>query len=94
VVDAGTGKTVDISSRALRFTTAVPLRAGDKVKVTLNWPVLLDDTCPLKMVIYGRVVRTDGESATVRIGQHELRTRAGQPALLLGLAGRDERAML
>jgi hypothetical protein len=77
VVDAGKGKTLNMSSNSVRFTTGLALRAGDKVKVALNWPVLLDATCRLKMVIYGSVVRSDGDSATVRIRQHELRTRAG-----------------
>ena len=85
VLDAGMGKTLDISSNAVRFTTGLALSPGDKVKVAVNWPVLLDATCRLKMVIYGLVVRSDGNSATVRIRQHELRTRAGA-------AARDESA--
>jgi hypothetical protein len=86
VLDAGMGKTLDISSNSLRFTTGLALQPGDKVKVAVNWPVLLDATCRLKMVIYGRVVRSDGNSATVRIRQHELRTRAA------GVAGPDKSA--
>jgi hypothetical protein len=77
VLDAGMGKTLNMSSNSLHFTTGLALHAGDKVKVAVNWPVLLDATCRLKMVIYGSVVRSDGNSATVRIRQHELRTRAG-----------------
>jgi len=77
VLDAGIGKTLDMSSNSLRFTTGLALQAGDKVKIAVNWPVLLGATCRLKMIIFGRVVRSDGASATVRIRQHELRTRAG-----------------
>jgi len=95
VLDAGMGKTVDMSSGAVRFTTGRALRTGDKVKVAVNWPVLLNSNCPLQMVIYGWVVRSDGNSAAVRIGHHELRTRApGQPVFLPGVSGCDESARL
>ena len=91
ILDSGIGKTLEMSSHALRFTTGLALRPGDKVKVAVNWPVMLDATCRLNMVIYGMVVRSDGNSATVRIGLHELRTRStGPPLLLPGVAGRDE----
>ena len=95
VLDAGMGRTLDMSSGALRFTTGCVLRPGDKVKVAVNWPVLLDSTCRLQMVIYGWVVRSDGNSAAVTIGHHELRTRAaGQPLFLPDTAAPDESATL
>lgn len=83
VLDAGTGKTLDMSSNALRFTTAIPLRPGDKVKVAMNWPVLLDATCHLKMVIHGWVLRSNTSTATVTIGHYELRTRATDSPIFL-----------
>ncbi len=82
VLDAGTGKTLDMSSTALRFTTAIPLRPGDKVKVAMNWPVLLDATCHLKMVIHGWVLRSDTGTATVTIGHYELRNARCRSVLL------------
>jgi hypothetical protein len=95
VLDTGTGKTVDMSSSALRFTTGLPLRSGDKVKVAVNWPVLLDATCRLQMVICGWVLRSDGNSAAVTIGHYELRTRAAGPSrFLTDIAGREESGVL
>src|ERR1700722_8078696 len=91
VLDAGMGRTLDMSSGALRFTTARALRPGDKVKVAVSWPVLLDATCRLQMIIYGWVVRSDGNTAAVTIGHHEFRTRAQeQPELRPRPGGCDE----
>ena len=94
VLDAGMGRTVDMSSSAVRFTTASALRCGDKVKVAVSWPVLLDATCRLQMIIYGWVLRSDGNSATVSIGYHELRTRAGHPSLPDDSSRHDQSATL
>jgi len=95
LVDTGMGKTLDMSSSALRFTTGVPLCRGDKVKVAVDWPVLLDATCRLKMVIYGWVLRSDGNSAVVSIGHYEMRTRAADPvAFLPGITAGNEDAIL
>lgn len=95
VLDAGMGRTLDMSSSALRFTTGMALCRGDKVKVTVDWPVLLDATCRLKMVIYGWVLRSDGNSAVVSIGHYEMRTRAADPAAFLpGITAGNEGATL
>jgi hypothetical protein len=95
VLDSGIGKTVDMSSSAIRFTTGLALQQGDKVKIAVNWPVLLDATCRLNMVIYGWVLRSDGNTAAVTIGHHELRTRAaGQAQPLTSLTGPGQSAAL
>lgn len=90
---AGTGKTLDMSSTAVRFTTDYALRPGDKVRVTMNWPALLEQTCAMKLVICGSVVRSDGRSAAVKIICHEFRTRAVHPLLFMpGTAARTASA--
>jgi len=73
---AGSGKTLEISSRELTFTTEQSLQTEQKVEVTVNWPALLDNTCPMKLVISGRVVRSGTGSVSVSINRHEFRTRA------------------
>jgi len=76
VQQAGAGKTVDISSGGILFTTSEPLPTGRLVEISVNWPARLDGTCPLQLVATGRIVRTDGGSAAVRIERYEFRTRA------------------
>ena len=73
---AGAGKTVDISSGGILFTTSEPLPTGRLVEISVNWPARLDGTCPLQLVATGRIVRADGAKAAVRIERYEFRTRS------------------
>ena len=79
VSTAGSGKTLEISSGELTFTTEQSLQTRQKVEVTVNWPALLDRTCPMKLVISGHVVRSATGSASVSIDHYEFRTRAMNP---------------
>ena len=45
----GVGRTLEISSREVRFTTEHPLEPGQKMRLTMDWPALLDDTCRMKL---------------------------------------------
>ena len=72
---AGAGRTLDISSGGIRFTTNEPLQPGRLVELSVNWPARLDGTCLLQLVATGRVVRSDNASAAVRIERYEFRTR-------------------
>lgn len=72
----GTGKTLNIGSGGVLFTTAEKLTLGQMVELSVNWPARLDGTCPLKFVATGRVVRAEAAMAAVRIERYEFRTRA------------------
>ena len=71
----GRGKTTDMSSGGLRFTTAGELEHGNLVELSVDWPARLGGVCPLQFVAVGRVVRSDNDSAAVRIQKYEFRTR-------------------
>jgi hypothetical protein len=73
---SGTGKTLNIGSGGVLFTTEEQLPLGRTVELSVNWPARLDGTCPLKFVAVGRVVRAEPEVAAVRIERYEFRTRA------------------
>src|SRR5215471_4949588 len=47
------GKTSDISSLAVRFQSGHRLPLGQEVKLSLLWPVRLDNRWPLQLVMYG-----------------------------------------
>jgi len=72
----GVGHTVDISSGGIQFTTTERLPVGRMVEIAMSWPARLDGICPLQFVARGRVLRSDGETAVVRIQRYEFRTRA------------------
>ena len=71
----GSGKTLNMGSGGILFTTEERLPTGRLVELSVNWPARLGGTCPLKMVARGRVVRSDDTKAAVRIERYEFRTR-------------------
>lgn len=74
---AGSGRTLDISSRGLLFETtdAAPLfLENGKIDLDIDWPFLLDEVCALKIAIRGHIVRWDNRRLAVRIDQYEFRT--------------------
>ena len=77
----GTGKTIDMSSGGLLITTDSPLTEGDQVELAISWPAQLDGVLPLKLVVFGRVVRADETQAAIILERHEFKTRGAGGAL-------------
>lgn len=71
-----TGRTINMSSRGMLFSCNQPLVPGRDLEVSVNWPVKLNSTIPLKMVARCRVVRFDGCTVAVEIKKYEFRTQA------------------
>ena len=74
IAETGTGKTLNISSGGIWFTTETMLTSGMPIELSLTWPVLLNDSCPMKLMIYGCVVRSNDRGAAVAIERYEFRT--------------------
>lgn len=74
VFQRGFGRTVNISSTGVFVETKTALPANGSVKLLVNWPALLDGTHPLKLVLWGRIVRADGKGVGIKFTQHEFRT--------------------
>ncbi len=72
---AGYGRTLDMSSSGIYFTTESPLNPGRTVEIAIDWPARLDGICPLRFVAVGRVVRAEPRRAALRIERYEFRTR-------------------
>jgi hypothetical protein len=72
----GAGRTLDMSSGGVLFTTTERLPPGRMIEISVNWPARLDGTCLLQLVATGRVVRSDAETAAVRIERYEFKTRS------------------
>ena len=75
IAETGNGKTMNISSGGVWFTTESMLTAGMPVEISMTWPVLLNDNCPMKLMIYGCVVRSNEKGAAVAIERYEFRTQ-------------------
>ena len=74
IAETGTGKTMNISSGGVWFSTESMLTSGMPVELSMSWPVLLNDSCPMKLMIYGCVVRSNERGAAVAIERYEFRT--------------------
>jgi hypothetical protein len=73
--NAGAGRTVNISSTGILFTTDQPVNPGERLEVSMHWPAQLDHKCPLKLVASGRVVRGENGTAAIVIHRYEFRTQ-------------------
>ena len=73
-VEVGRGQTVNMSSTGVLFTTDQDLTPGRRVELSISWPAQLNDSCPLKLVAKGRVVRNEPGKAALEIQQYEFRT--------------------
>lgn len=71
----GNGQTVNLSRKGLLLRTDRPLRSGDFLKMSVQWPVLLNGTVPLKLVASGRVVWATGNCVAAKIQRYKCRTR-------------------
>src|SRR5215813_13716914 len=78
IAETGVGRTVNISSGGVWFTTENMLTAGMPVELSMSWPVLLHDSCPMKLMIYGCVIRTNERGAAVAIERYEFRTQGSR----------------
>jgi hypothetical protein len=77
-IETGSGKTVNMSSNGVLFTTERTLNPGERLEVAVNWPAHLDNKCPLKLVTAGRVVRSEGDRAAIAIERYEFRTQGSR----------------
>jgi hypothetical protein len=74
----GVGKTLEIGSREIRFTTQQPLKRGQKMRLAVDWPALLDNTCRMKLESRKRPGRGRRQNRTLRI-PHPRRPRRRNP---------------
>ena len=78
IAETGVGRTMNISSGGVWLSTEHMLTSGMPVELSMNWPVLLNDVCPMKLMIYGCVVRSNEKGAAVAIERYEFRTQGSR----------------
>jgi c-di-GMP-binding flagellar brake protein YcgR len=78
IAETGAGKTVNVSSGGVWITTENTLTPGLPVELSMNWPVLLHDACPMKLMIYGCVIRSNSNGAAISIERYEFRTQGSR----------------
>jgi hypothetical protein len=85
IVASGLGTTIDLGSGGLAFRTDQPLTAGSFIELSISWPVLLEDSCPMRMIVFGRVLRSSTHFSAATIDKYEFRTQArtAQPVVAI-----------
>jgi hypothetical protein len=86
------GRTLNIGSGGILFTTEERLPMGRPVEVSVNWPVRLDGTCPLQFVAVGKVVRSENTAAAVQIERYEFKTRGSNGVAANAISKKLERS--
>jgi hypothetical protein len=78
IAETGVGKTVNVSSGGVWVSTESTLTPGLPIELSMNWPVLLHDSCPMKLMIYGCVIRSNSTGAAITIERYEFRTQGSR----------------
>ena len=76
---SGSGKTRNLSSCGVWFTTEQLLEAGQSVELTVDWPVPADDVHPLKLMLYGTIMRAGEGGAALAIRRYHFRQQQSEP---------------
>lgn len=76
--EAGLGKTINMSSHGILFSTELVLPPGRTLEIAVSWPAQLNNTTPLKLVARGRVVRFQPGIAAIEIQHYEFHTAGSQ----------------
>jgi hypothetical protein len=75
-LSAGSGSTIYISSSRVLFEAKNALPPGSLVELAVAWPVELENTIKLRLIILGRTVEVNGNCTLVDVLRHEFRIRA------------------
>jgi len=71
----GEGRTVSMSRTEVIFEALLRLPVGKCVRLSIEWPVKLDNEIPLTLDVHGRTVAAQGNRVSVEILRHEFLLR-------------------
>jgi len=70
----GSGDVSNMGSSGLLFQCGHRFVKDELIKVSLEWPYLLDGSCPLQLCMYGRILRSGDSGTAVATTRYEFRT--------------------
>jgi PilZ domain-containing protein len=79
---AGVGRTLNLSSSGLLLESCDEVPTGARLRVTIEWPSLLNGTTPLQLVTVGRVVRQDNCNFAVVFEHYQFKTMSRNPLVM------------
>jgi len=89
----GSGLTADLSRTAVRFVADDPPPKGTEVELRIAWPFLLQNVCPLELIVRGRTTATSERGTILAIAHYEFRT-CGQRAFVSAATGASGSSVL
>jgi hypothetical protein len=90
----GDGRTLAISSAAVRFACDRSFLVGEVVRLSIQWPARLSDGASLSLWATGKIRRSGRCELEVAIERHEFRTRregASMSSIVFNAAARTAR---
>ncbi len=75
----GSGRTLNISRHGMLFESDRPMPERGEIALEVGWPCLLDGIHRLKIIIQGKIVRSNGTTTAVRFGSYDFRTCRRSP---------------
>ena len=76
LIQFGAGRTRDISSSGVAFASDVDLPNGCFVELSISWPAMLNQSLPMRLIVFGRILRSRRGQAVASIEKYEFRTGA------------------
>jgi hypothetical protein len=76
IAASGCGETVDMSSNGVGLSIDQALRPGAFIEISISWPALLNESCPMRLIVFGRVLRSESGRCACTIDKYEFRTQA------------------
>lgn len=88
---SGSGRTINIGSGGALMTISHPVKPGERIELTISWPVLLYQKVRLNLIAHGTILRVAEGRAAVKFEQYNFRT-AGAASRHHGHAAEHHRA--
>jgi hypothetical protein len=76
----GSARTINMATGGVLLQADASLIMGRQIELSINWPMLLEGVCPLKLVMWGRITRSDSQGVAIQTRQHEFRTAGLRPS--------------
>ncbi|MGO9255029.1 MAG: hypothetical protein ACLQU1_01815 [Bryobacteraceae bacterium] len=76
ISEAGLGQTVNMGSGGVAFALDRELAAGTFVELSISWPVYLENETPMRLVVFGRVLRSGDGLSACTVDKWEFRTQS------------------
>ena len=76
VIETGVGRTLNLSSGGVAFYVDKELKTGTYIELSISWPVLLEASTPMRLIVFGRLLRASNRVGACTVEKYEFRTQA------------------